>query len=326
MKIHVNLKKAAPYLLGLLILFSLKFSLSYFAFWSELTMRGFATSVSIIIHLMIAVNSALLARLLIHDFMRRLASSKKQKSTTISAVSNLMELIAYVLISLFFLQSIGVNISSIVAFGGFAGLAVGLAAKDLLANIFGGLMIYWDRPFNEGEWIRSPDRNIEGTVAKIGLRVTKINTFDKRPLYVPNSMFNNIVIENPSRMSNRRIAESFCVRYSDNHQVDKIVAQIEKMLHDNDAICNDSGIMVHLLGLGASSLDCEVYCFTKSTDWKIYRSIRQQVLLEIIRIVRKNGADVPFPTRTIDLPQFSAQIPAIGAHIVNESSAPNANL
>ena len=100
-------------------------------------------------------------------------------------------------------------------FGGVGGLIVGLAAKDLLSNFFGGMMIYFDRPFKVGDWIRSPDRQIEGTVERIGWRMTIIRTFDKRPLYVPNSVFSSIVVENPSRMLNRRINETFGLRYQD---------------------------------------------------------------------------------------------------------------
>ena len=103
------------------------------------------------------------------------------------------------------MQALGYSISGVLAFGGIGGIAVGFAAKDLLANFFGGLMIYLDRPFSVGDWIRSPDKNIEGTVEEIGWRLTRIRTFDKRPLYVPNSTFTQISVENPSRMLNRRI-------------------------------------------------------------------------------------------------------------------------
>ena len=73
-------------------------------------------------------------------------------------------------------------------------IAIGFAAKDLLSNFFGGLFIYLDRPFAVGDWIRSPDREIEGTVEQIGWRVTRIRTFDKRPLYIPNSVFSQISV------------------------------------------------------------------------------------------------------------------------------------
>ena len=95
------------------------------------------------------------------------------------------------------------------------GIAVGFAARDLLANLFGGLTIYLDRPFSVGDWIRSPDRQIEGVVERIGWRSTVVRRFDKRPLYVPNSVFSTVVVENPSRMTNRRIYETIGLRYDD---------------------------------------------------------------------------------------------------------------
>ena len=113
------------------------------------------------------------------------------------------------------LQSLGVSVSGLLAFGGIGGIAVGFAARDLLANFLGGLSIYLDRPFTVGDWIRSPDREIEGTVEEIGWRMTRIRTFDQRPLYVPNSIFASVALENPSRMNNRRIYETLGIRYED---------------------------------------------------------------------------------------------------------------
>ena len=90
------------------------------------------------------------------------------------------------------MQTLGFSVSGVMAFGGIGGIAIGFAAKDLLANFFGALTIYLDRPFSEGDWIRSPDREIEGIVENIGWRLTVIRSFDKRPIYVPNSVFASI--------------------------------------------------------------------------------------------------------------------------------------
>ena len=118
---------------------------------------------------------------------------------------------------------------------------MGFAAKDLLANFFGGMMIYMDRPFSVGEWIRSPDKEIEGTVEDIGWRLTRIRTFDKRPLYIPNSVFANISVENPSRMTSRRIYETVGIRYDDIDKMDLIVAQVKGMLLDKTGCLAQSG-------------------------------------------------------------------------------------
>ena len=150
--------------------------------------------------------------------------AKPLDETTVRAVGKLLRAAVIITGLLIAMQLFGYSISGLLAFGGIGGIAVGFAAKDLLANFFGGMMIYLDRPFSIGDWIRSPDKNIEGTVEKIGWRLTIIRTFDKRPLYVPNSVFASISVENPSRMSNRRIYETIGVRYED---VDKLPAIVE---------------------------------------------------------------------------------------------------
>lgn len=99
---------------------------------------------------------------------------------------------------------LGFSLSGVLAFGGIGGIAVGFAAKDMLANFFGGLAIYLDRPFIVGEWIRSPDHEIEGTVEHIGWRQTRVRAFNKNPIYVPNSLFSTIVVETPTRTRSSR--------------------------------------------------------------------------------------------------------------------------
>jgi len=128
----------------------------------------------------------------------------KSDRMTIGAVFKILRITVLILTLMVIFQTLGLSISGIIAFGGVGGAAVAFAAKDLLANFFGGLMVFLDKPFAVGDWIRSPDQNIEGTVEHIGWRVTRIRTFDKRPLYVPNSAFAQISIENPSRMTHRR--------------------------------------------------------------------------------------------------------------------------
>ena len=140
---------------------------------------------------------------------------------------------------------------------------MGFAAKDLLANFFGGLMIYLDRPFSVGDWIRSPDKEIEGTVEDIGWRLTRIRTFSKRPLYIPNSIFASISVENPSRMSNRRIYETIGIRYDDLEKMKKIVSGVKNMLEAHDQIDNSQTLMVNFNTFSESSVDFFVYTFTK---------------------------------------------------------------
>jgi len=226
---------------------------------------------------------------------------KQVDKTTTDAVSQLLRISVIITSILVALQSLGFNISAILAFGGIGGIAVGFAAKDLLANFFGGLMIFLDRPFSIGDWIRSPDRNIEGTVEKIGWRLTLIRTFDKRPLYIPNSMFASISVENPSRMTHRRINETIGIRYDDSKLLPVIVSDVKEMLLNHPEIDTTQTLMVNFNEFSASSLDFFIYTFTKTTNWIKFHEVKQDVLFKITEIVEKHGAEMAFPTSTVHI-------------------------
>ena len=220
--------------------------------------------------------------------------------TTLLALAKLLRLSIVISAVLVALPTVGIEITALLAFGGVGGLAVGFAAQDLLSNFFGGLMIYLDRPFTIGDWIRSPDREIEGTVESIGWRLTIVRTFDKRPLYIPNSVFTTLTVENPSRMSNRRIKEIIGIRYQDADKMGDIVAEVKSMLEQHDEIDTSQTLIVNFNAYSSSSLDFFIYTFTKTTNWIRYHEIKQDVMLKIIKIVHSHEADFAFPTTTVD--------------------------
>ncbi len=186
------------------------------------------------------------------------------------------------------------------AFGGLGGMAVAFAAKDLLANFFGGAMVYMDKPFKVGEWVRSPDRSIEGTVEHIGWRLTRIRTFDQRPLYVPNAMFTTVILENPSRMLNRRINEKVGIRFDDWEKMPAIVDAVREMAKKHkDLETEHRTLIVNFDSYGASHIEFFIYTFTKTTDWVTYHEIKQDVLMRIMAIVHEHGAEFAFPSRTL---------------------------
>ena len=221
--------------------------------------------------------------------------------TTAFAVGKLLRVAVSITAVLMVLQGLGFSVSGVLAFGGIGGIAVGFAARDLLANFFGALMIFLDRPFSVGDWIRSPDREIEGTVEEIGWRQTRIRTFDERPLYVPNAIFNSLSVENPSRMRNRRIYETVGVRYADVSALKTIVAEVEEMLRAHPDIDSDKTLMVNFVEFGPSSLDFFIYTFTRTTIWEEYHQIKQDVLFKVSDIISSHNAEVAFPTQTIHM-------------------------
>jgi MscS family membrane protein len=228
-------------------------------------------------------------------------TAEQMDKTTAHALGKLLRLVVIITASLVILQTLGYSISGVLAMGGVGGIAVGFAAKDLLANFFGGLIVYLDRPFAVGDWIRSPDREIEGTVETIGWRVTVIRNFQSQPMYVPNSVFTTVIVENPSRMKNRRIYETIGLRYTDLTNMDKVVSEVEAMLRQHEAIDADKTMMVNFNKFGASSLDFFIYCFTHTTSWVEFHEVKQDVMLQIADIIKANHAEIAFPTSTIHL-------------------------
>ncbi len=235
---------------------------------------------------------------------------KKRDQTTVQAVAKVVRLVFIIIGVLSVMQSLGLSLSGLLTFGGVGGLIAGLAAKDLLSNFFGGMMIYFDRPFKVGDWVRSPDRQIEGTVERIGWRMTIIRTFDKRPIYVPNSVFSNIVVETPSRMLNRRIYENIGLRYDDTKKVYAIIEDVKTMLLNHPEIDSTQTLIVNFNAFGASSLDFFVYTFTKTVNWVRFHEVKQDVLLQIMEIIHKHKADVAYPTQTLKIESSNTTIPS----------------
>lgn len=225
-----------------------------------------------------------------------------QDPTTTKAISHLLRIAVLVTAGLILMQTFKIPVAGVVTAAGASGIGVAFAAKDLLANFFGGFMIFLDRPFKIGDWVRSPDKNIEGTVENIGWRLTRIRTFDKRPLYVPNSVFSVISLENPSRMTNRRIKTTVGLRYDDADKVKDILEKVTGMLKSHPEIDTTKTLFVHLIEFGPSSLNFLIYTFTKTTDWVSFQSIQQDVFLKIIDIIHAEGAQCAFPTTTLHVP------------------------
>lgn len=256
---------------------------------------------------------------------------KPMDLTTALAIGKLLQASIILTAVLVILQTMGYSVSGVLAFGGIGGIAIGFAARDILANFFGALMIYLDKPFSVGDWVRSPDQEIEGTVEDIGWRRTVIRTFDKRPLYVPNSVFNTISVENPSRMANRRIYETIGIRYDDLEMMPGIIDGVKKMLQEHKEIDNNQTMIVNFNAFGPSSLDFFIYTFTKTTDWIYFHEVKQDVLLRVSQIITEAGGEIAFPTQTLHLADGLAEglsegeLPQSPIESLNRASAETEN-
>ena len=217
------------------------------------------------------------------------------------AAKTFLAILAFILVA----QNLGYSVSGLIAGLGIGGLALAMAAKDTLANLFGSLMILIDRPFHHGDWITFPGG--DGVVEEIGLRSTRIRTFAKTVVSVPNQALANATVENHSLMPKRRIKFTLGVTYDSTvDQVRNLVRNIEEYLRNNPDI-DQEFMLVKFTEFNASSLDLFIYCFTASTDWTKHLSVKQDVNLRIMEMVEEMGMSIAFPTQTIHLVEAEAE-------------------
>ena len=195
------------------------------------------------------------------------------------------------------IQTWGYNIGALITGLGIGGLAVALAARDTLANLFGSLMILFDRPFTIGDWIKT--QSTEGVVEDIGFRSTKIRTFENSLVSVPNSQIANEPVENFSLRKRRRIKFTIGVTYSTPTQkVDSAVKKIKEMLKNHPDIYQGT-LLVYFTEFADSSLNIFVYCYTNTSVWQDYLNIRQDINLKIMAIMEELNVEFAFPSLSV---------------------------
>ena len=198
------------------------------------------------------------------------------------------------------LQNFGFPIGSVLGALGIGGAAFAFAAKDTIANIYGSFALALDRPFKVGDWIMVGDQ-VDGDVEEIGLRSTKIRTWPKTVMSIPNHVLANEIINNWSRMPKRRVKQVVGVTYeSTPDDMEGIVEDFRKILAEDEGVQQDF-VLVNFIDFGTNSLDILVYYFTKTTQWIEHMDVRQRVNIKIMRAVKERGMSVAFPTRTLYL-------------------------
>lgn len=222
--------------------------------------------------------------------------------------SKLVTLFVIFLGLLLALQVAGVDIRAIVTLSGFGALALGFAGKDVFSNLFSGLMLYITRPFVVNDTINIAEKNVEGVVEKIGWYLTRIKNLDKRPQYLPNSLFSTVIITNQTRMTNRRVEFKFGLRYEDLSIMNDVIVALRSYLKSNAQIDQSIQPQVWFVEFGSFSLDVFVRAYTLSVDWADFLSVQQEILVHCAEIVKHKGADFPLPITAIQVPPLQVSL------------------
>jgi MscS family membrane protein len=188
-----------------------------------------------------------------------------------------------------------INISALLAIGGLGGLALGLAAKDILANLFGGVMVMLDRPFKIGDWVRLPEKNIEGSVEKIGWRSTTLRNIEQRPLTIPNHLFNSLLLENTSAMTARRLGLLFILRHQDGEKLPELLRQWRTYLEAHPALLKTPHFWLHLQGVTPQGLEVSGQAFCAPRPLAEFLALREEILEGLLEILYQNQAALAQP-------------------------------
>ena len=207
------------------------------------------------------------------------------------------------------IQNIGVDVGSLLAGLGIGGLAVALAAQDSLANFFGALVLLVDRPFKIGDWVTV--NGVDGDVEEMGFRSTRIRTWHKSLVTLPNKALSSATIENWAKMNKRRVKQTLHLTYDTPPQkITQFVAGVEKILRDNKDVDQDF-ILVKFTDFRDSSLEILIYYFTITTAWLEFLAIRERNNCSFLVLAKELGINFAFPTRTVHLPDGNGVIKCV---------------
>jgi len=195
------------------------------------------------------------------------------------------------------LSNFGFNVAALLAGLGVGGIAVALAAQKTIENLFGGIILYTDRPVRVGDFCRFGDKM--GTIEEIGIRSTRVRTLDHTLISIPNATFSNMEIDNITARERIRLLAILTVRYETTpDQLRYILVEIRKLLYSHERVISDTP-RVRFINFGAYSLDIEVLAYVNSTDWAEFIGIREDIFLRIMDIIEASGSGFAFPSQTL---------------------------
>ena len=224
-------------------------------------------------------------------------SNEEINLTALKFVSNIIRILVIAIAVVMIISELGYNINGLITGLGVGGLAVSLAAQDVIKNLISGFIIVFDKPFKVGDFIKSND--IEGTVLEVRMRSTKIRKLDDSVVTMPNTKLTDESVINISRMDKRLINDEIGITYSTpNDIIQKCLDDIKKYLISDDEIINDP-LRVEFKSFEDSSLVINFFCYTTVTDIHEYQAVLSKVNMNIKHIIEENGAEFAFPSRSV---------------------------
>ena len=232
-----------------------------------------------------------------HIYDRFVRQGRPAAATVIPLLDKVAKAAWALLISVVFLENLGLDIKALLAGLGVGGLAVALAGQKTMENLFGGLVLVLDQPVRAGDFCRFGDQT--GEVLEVGLRSIKLRTADRTVITVPNGEFSQLVLENYARRDKIRFSANLALRTDTGaDRVRTIIASLERVLFADPEVDDGLARRVRFIQVNSYSLDLEVFCYFKGSDWERFMLWRQALLLNLLGTVEREGGRLAFPTQT----------------------------
>lgn len=276
--------------------------ISFYVALRYLNIAGIAERVINVVLIVWLVYQVVLAlQIFIEFYIKRRMSraDDKRSQSVIQVVHSLLSIVLWAVAALFILSNLGVNVTSLIAGLGIGGIAVALAAQNILGDLFGSLAIYFDKPFEPGDFVIVGSH--KGTVQTVGIKTTRIKSVGGEEIVIPNKDMTGGALQNMGRMKERRVLFNFGVTYETaSSGLKKIPGMVKEIIKEQEETKFDR---VHFNEFGDSALMFEVVYHIKSKEYKVYMDTHQKVLLNIKKRFEEEGIEMAYPTRMVYVKQ-----------------------
>jgi|GEM_PF-126076 len=241
------------------------------------------------------------------DFLQAKADKTESRldDQLVPLVTKTLKVFVCIIGGIFILQNLDVNVGSLLAGLGLGGLAFALAARDTIANFFGSVMIFIDKPFQIGDWVTVG--STEGIVEEVGFRTTRVRTFYNSLITVPNATVVNTMVDNYGARQYRRYSTTLGLAYdTPPEKIQAFCEGVRAIIAGMPGMRKDY-YMVEFREFANSSLNVMVYCFMVSPTWNDECRTRTNLNLEIIRLAQELGVSFAFPTQTLHIETMATE-------------------
>ena len=210
-----------------------------------------------------------------------------------------IRVLIYIIAGFIIITDLGINLNGLVAGVGLGSVVITLAAQDTAKNLFGGLVIFFDKPFVVGDWIEV--ESYEGTVEDITFRSTRVRTFENSVVNIPNAVIANDSIINWSRMEKRRNKVNLCLDLDTPlEKVEKVQQRIKDMLIQHDDVIDDT-IIVRFDNITDNGINILVCSYTNSLDYTSFLKEKEKINFKIMQILKEENVELAYDTKTVFL-------------------------